>query len=109
VELWFEILPWLLAMLVLIALSAFFSGGEACLFSLRKPERLRLAAGTRAQRLAAALLDDSDRLLSAVLFWNLMINMTYFAVASIISFRLERASAREARCPFSSLRHRCWR
>jgi putative hemolysin len=100
VELWFEILPWLLAMLVLIALSAFFSGGEACLFSLRKPERLRLAAGTRAQRLAAALLDDSDRLLSAVLFWNLMINMTYFAVASIISFRLERASAAGSALPF---------
>jgi putative hemolysin len=61
VELWFEILPWLAAMLVLIAASAFFSGGEACLFSLRQPDRRKLATGTRAQRLAVALLEESDR------------------------------------------------
>jgi putative hemolysin len=92
VELWFEILPWLAAMLILIAVSGFFSGSEACLFSLRQPDRRKLAAGTRAQRLAIALLDEPDRLLSAVLFWNLMVNMSYFAVASIVSFRLERMS-----------------
>ncbi|MCL4204745.1 MAG: DUF21 domain-containing protein [Pirellulaceae bacterium] len=99
-DVWLEILPWLVAMLVLVAASAFFSGGEACLFSLRQPERLKMAAGTRAQRLAATLLDDADRLLSAVLFWNLMINMTYFAVASIISFRLEKGSVAGSAWPF---------
>ena len=62
---------------------------EAALFSLRQQDRRFLKAGTRAQRLAADLLDDPDRLLSAVLFWNLVVNMTYFAVASIAGFRLE--------------------
>jgi putative hemolysin len=76
--------------------SAFFSGGEACLFSLRQPDRQKLATGTRAQRLAVALLEAPDRLLSAVLFWNLMVNMTYFAVASIVSFRLERFRCRQS-------------
>ena len=99
-ELWFEILPWLAAMLVLIVASAFFSGGEACLFSLRQPDRRKLATGTRAQRLAVALLEESDRLLSAVLFWNLMVNMTYFAVSSIVSFRLERACATGSPWPY---------
>ncbi len=35
------------------------------------------------------LLEDPERLLSAILFWNLLINMTYFAIAAIIGARLE--------------------
>ena len=42
-------------------------------------------SGTRLERTAAQLLSDPDRLLSAVLFWNLVINVTYFAMASILS------------------------
>ena len=84
-----EILPWLLAMVVLIAFSGFFSASEAALFSLRRQDRRRLEKGGRWQRSAAALLADPDRLLSAVLFWNLMINMVYFALASIVGFQLE--------------------
>lgn len=100
-ELWFEVVPWLAAMLILIVMSGFFSGGEACMFSLRPADRVRLAAGNRTQQLAARLLNESDRLLSAVLFWNLMINMTYFAVASIISFRLGRISAAGSIWPYA--------
>ncbi len=92
-QLWFEILPWLATMLVLVALSAFFSASEAALFSLRGPERRKLAGGTRSQQLAASLLNNPDRLLSTVLFWNLMVNMAYFAVASIVGFRLEKGSS----------------
>jgi len=88
-----EVMPWLIAMAVLIACSAFFSASEAALFSLRQQDRRFLKAGTRAQRLAAELLNDPDRLLSAVLFWNLVVNMTYFAVASIAGFRLEGTAA----------------
>lgn len=87
-----EFLPWLLAMLVLIAGSAFFSASEAALFSLRERDRAAMSVGNRSQQLAASLLSDSDRLLSAILFWNLVINMTYFAVASIVGFRLETDS-----------------
>jgi putative hemolysin len=79
------------AMAVLICCSAFFSGSEAALFYLRRADRQQLQSGIAAQRLAATLLGDPDRLLTAVLFWNLVINITYFAIASIIGLRLEQA------------------
>lgn len=82
-------LPWLIAMAVLICGSAFFSASEAALFCLRRSDRRMLADGTRSQRLAAQLLDDPERLLSAVLFWNLVINIVYFAVAAVVGLRLE--------------------
>ena len=50
--------------------------------------------GSAAQRLAADLLKTPRRLLTAILFWNLLINITYFAVASIISIRLRDAGQR---------------
>lgn len=86
----FELLPWLVAMVVLIGCSGFFSASEAALFSLRLRDRERLATGGASQQMAARLLDDPDRLLSAVLFWNLVINMVYFAIVSVVSLRLER-------------------
>jgi putative hemolysin len=81
--------PWLVAMGVLLLCSAFFSSSEAALFYLNRQERRRLATGNRAQRIAASLLADPDRLLTAVLFWNLMVNITYFTIASITSIELE--------------------
>jgi Mg2+/Co2+ transporter CorB len=77
-------------MLALIACSAFFSSSEAALFSLRHQDRKLLQAGRPSQQLAAHLLNDPDRLLSAVLFWNLVVNMAYFAVTSIVGLQLER-------------------
>ena len=52
----------LAAMAVLILCSAFFSGSEAALFYLRRPDRRSLQSGHSAQRLAAALLDIQPRL-----------------------------------------------
>lgn len=83
--------PWLPAMLVLIVLSALFSGSEAALFSLSTRDRRILARGTAGPRAAARLLDQPERLLSTVLFWNLSINMVYFAIVSVVGGRL-RAS-----------------
>lgn len=97
---WLEMSPWLAAMAVLLAVSAFFSGSEAALFSLRQPDRRRLATGSRSQRLAASLLESPDRLLSTILFANLMVNMAYFAVTSIISFRLENSPETGGTMPF---------
>ena len=82
------IVPWLVAMVVLIACSAFFSASETALFSLRERDRRRLKKGGRSSRTAAALLKEPERLLSAVLFWNLTVNMAYFAVASIVGFQI---------------------
>jgi CBS domain containing-hemolysin-like protein len=86
---WQVILPWLAPMLALILLSAFFSGSEAALFSLGTRDRKALARGPIGGRVAVGLLEDAERLLSAVLFWNLLINMTYFAIASIVGAKLE--------------------
>lgn len=76
-------------MIVLILFSAFFSGSEAALFSLSVRGRRQLTRSGAGGRLAHGLLDNPERLLSAILFWNLLINMTYFAIATIIGSRLE--------------------
>ena len=78
-----EILPWLIAMAVLIGCSAYFSASEAALFSLRPADRRSLAGGTPGERQAAVMLEDPERVLPAVLFWNLVVNVAYFAVATI--------------------------
>lgn len=85
-------IPWLIAMSVLIIGSGFFSASEAALFSLKPLDRRTLKTGNAAQRLAARLLENPERLLSAVLFWNLTTNIAYFAIGSIVSLRLEEAS-----------------
>ncbi len=87
-----EYVHWLIAMGVLVALSAFFSCGEAALFFLRNRDRRALSEGNPAQRVAASLLQDPDRLLTAVLFWNLVINFLYFAISSIVALHLQRQS-----------------
>jgi putative hemolysin len=77
-----------LAMVFAAACSAFFSASEAALFSLRGAERRALPKGNSAERTAALLLEDPDRLLSGILFWNLLVNLIYFAVTAQIAQRL---------------------
>lgn len=84
-------IPWLIAMGLLLASSAFFSASEAAWFYLTAKNRRRLAAGNRTQRLAARLLENPDRLLTSILFWNLVINVLYFTITSIGAIRLERS------------------
>jgi CBS domain containing-hemolysin-like protein len=83
--------PGLAAMGVLILASAFFSCSEAALFCLDRVDYRKLASGGRSARTALRLLDDPDRLLTAVLFWNLLVNLSYFAIASMIGLRFERS------------------
>jgi CBS domain containing-hemolysin-like protein len=42
--------------------------------------------------MALSLLDDSERLLSAILFCNLLVNMMYFGLASIVGAKLETSA-----------------
>lgn len=93
--------PWLIAMAGLIACSAFFSASETALFSLRERDRRLLSQGGPPQRAAAWLLESPELLLSTVLFWNLMTNMAYFAVASIVGFRLRQDGSANAAYAFS--------
>ena len=85
-----QLSPWLISMVILMACSGFFSASEAALFYLPARQRRDMLGGSPAEKTAAQLLTDPDRLLSAVLFWNLVINITYFAIASICAIRLER-------------------
>ncbi len=59
------------------------------MFSLTQRNLKSLARGGVGGRITATLLRDPEHLLSAVLFWNLLINMTYFAIAAIVGARLE--------------------
>lgn len=82
--------PWLVAMGLLLILSAYFSASEAALFSLSPADRRLLAKGSRSQRLAASLLDDPERLLTAILLLNLTTNIAYFTLVSMAGFQLEK-------------------
>jgi len=85
------------AMTVLMACSAFFSASEAALFYLTREDRERLAHGNRSQQRVVQLLGRSERLLTSILFWNLVINITYFALASRVGLTLEKQGhSREA-------------
>ena len=77
-------------MAILAAASGFFSSSEAALFSLKPDDRRAMRSGSAAQQLAIELLGKPDLLLTAILFWNLTVNIVFFALASIIGIKLER-------------------
>ncbi len=86
-------------MLALMLGSGFFSCSEAAFFSLTRNQRAAMGKGTTAERYAVALLSHPERLLTSILFWNLLINMTYFALASIITMRLQKSEIGEGWIP----------
>jgi CBS domain containing-hemolysin-like protein len=81
-------LPGVLAMALLIAASAFFSASETALFYLSREELRRMQSGNVGERLVASLMRNPDRLLTVVLFWNLIVNLTYFTVNLALVRRL---------------------
>ena len=76
-------MPGAVVMLCIVSVSAFFSGSETALFFLAPDELRSFADGNRGERAASALMQDPERLLTAVLFWNLVANLTYFTVGII--------------------------
>src|SRR6202451_1815841 len=86
----------LTAMLALMGLSAFLSASETALFFLSPDEIRAFRVGRPRERAAAALLSDPDRVLTAILFWNLVVNLLYFAVSIVVSQRLLSAHLRAA-------------
>ncbi len=93
---WEILLPWLVPMCVLAILSALFSGSEAALFSLRDRDIRNLRRRGASGRMAADLIESPERLLSAILFWNLLVNMTLFGIAGIVAGRIEKSGPDEA-------------
>lgn len=82
-------LPYVVAMGVLLCCSGFFSASEAALFNLHRRDRQAFERGNPSQRAAALLLADSSRLLTAVLFWNLLCNLAYFTLASLAVLEMQ--------------------
>src|SRR5260370_8699303 len=83
-------LGWLFAALVgLVALSGFFSGSETCLMSVNR-YRLKhlIREGSRGARLAGALLERTDELLSFILAGNTMVNAATTILVAEICRRL---------------------
>jgi CBS domain containing-hemolysin-like protein len=77
------------AMLCLLIGSGFFSASETALFFLSTEEVQTFQKNDRpSERIVVALLKEPDRLLTAVLFWNLLINLTFFACGVVISGKL---------------------
>ena len=76
---------------VLLAFSALFSGAETALFSL---ERQRLAAWAVSpnplRRLAERLVAEPRNLLLTLLLGNLLVNVTFYAVASTLAIEAAR-------------------
>jgi CBS domain containing-hemolysin-like protein len=90
-------LLWLFCMTLLLLASAFFSASEAAMFSLRKTprgpiEHLDDSQRTGVQLIVENLLKNPERLLTAVLFWNLLMNLGYFTIGSIVSLNLRHSS-----------------
>jgi len=89
-EPWIAYAPWLIGMGGLLLVSGFFSASEAALFSLSPRDRRLMASGSRTQQLAVQLLQEPDRLLTGVLFWNLLVNVLYFTITSIVGLQLQQ-------------------
>ena len=78
-------LPQIIAIVVLLALSAFFSAAETALFSLSRTQVHRFAEGRAGERAASRLLRTPQRLLSTVLVGNMTVNalLTSFCASAV--------------------------
>ncbi len=78
-------------MLVLLSCSAFFSGAETAYFNLsRRQINLLAKSEHKLQKLAGRLLNKSRQLLNCLLFGNIMVNVLFYAAASIVIIRVEQ-------------------
>ena len=75
-------------MLMLIGGSAFFSSSETAFFFLSHDQIRTFATKSGRLKLVAELMENPDRLLTGILFWNLLINLSYFSVGLVVVSRL---------------------
>ena len=80
----------LLLMLVLLALSAFFSCSETALFSLPPDDARRLRSHRRIDDLLIILHKEPAGLLAAILFGNLVVNVLFFCTGAEAAARLAK-------------------
>ncbi len=78
-------------MLLLLVCSAFFSGTETAYFNLsRRQINLLKKSGHKLQNLAAKITTNLQQLLSCLLFGNMVVNVLFYATASILIVKIER-------------------
>jgi putative hemolysin len=81
-----------LAMVVLLAGSAFFSGSETAFFNLTRRQITQLSKSKlKLQHLVARLLKKPGLLLTCLLLGNIIVNVLYFAVSSTLVFEMKTA------------------
>jgi CBS domain containing-hemolysin-like protein len=98
-------LPELIAILLLLGASAFFSGSETALFSLTPEELRRLSRESRrSSRDIVAVLGDPQGLLASVLLGNMLVNVAIYSLSFLIALDLATESrAAAAACGVLSL------
>ncbi|MGN1317389.1 MAG: CNNM domain-containing protein, partial [Lachnospirales bacterium] len=78
-----------IVLIVCLALSGFFSGAETALTSLSKIRiRAMVEENKKNARLIQKVLDDPNKLISAILIGNNLVNITASALATVIATRL---------------------
>lgn len=80
----------IVAMLVLLAGSAFFSGSETAFFNLTRRQIKQINDSKhRVQQLLARLLKRPGQLLNCLLLGNITVNVLFFAVSSVLMLRFK--------------------
>jgi putative hemolysin len=79
-----ELFIYIAGLVVLLTLSAFFSGSEAALYSLTRPRIRALGDRSSAGRLIGTLLEKPRKLLVTILLGNLLVNIFATSTATAI-------------------------
>jgi len=87
--------PFIIVLAVLLVGSAFASGSETALFGVTHGQRATLRRGNPTlAKMVDSLLSRPRELLMQVLLLNMVINVSYFIVTSVLTIRAETAIAR---------------
>ncbi|MHC4222237.1 MAG: hemolysin family protein [Planctomycetota bacterium] len=78
-------------MVALLGGSAFFSGSETAFFNLTRRQINQFRKSKhKLHKLVCELLDDPKKLLSSLLFGNMVVNVLFFATSSVLIVKIER-------------------
>ena len=81
-------LPLIIAVIVFLLFSAFFSGSETALFSLQRSNVAGMSSGSKNQRRVASLLSAPRKLLVTLLFGNLLVNIASTSIVTVLAIKL---------------------
>ena len=81
-DLWIQILE----LIVLLALSGFFSSAETSMVSVSKIRLRTLEEGNKKAALALKILENQSKMLSAILIGNNLVNTSAASIASLIAY-----------------------